>query len=181
MNFMKFFHALGDEGPKTALAVIAANCLALATIRPLITLLNPHEQPAKKKYAALRESLTELIAVPVVVGMGILFKSHVSPVFFQKQSPEINKDVIRKLSSVTGITIGNLTVPFVATTAIGVLLKVFPSLATGPKTPLAEHSPTNVFTDIERGLVRSTPKKLLLPASHYGYNVFNPVYRAPYL
>lgn len=183
MNFIKFFHKLGDEGPQTALAAIAANCLALATVRPLITYLNPHEKPEQKTYAALRESLTELIAIPIVVGAGVLFKNHVSPLFFQKQSPEINKDVIQKVAAITGITLGNFAVPFVATSVIGQLLKAFPDLKASPKKPLNELNTNTkkIFTDLERSVAHSNPQKILLPAYHYGYNVFNPMYRTPYV
>jgi hypothetical protein len=187
--FMKLLHKLGEEGPRMALMIIGLNCLVLATVRPLITLFNPKESMERKRYAALREALTELVAIPVVVGLGFVFKNWAAPLLYKKQSSEINKDVIQKISAVSGVTVGNLMVPFAATTVINSLFKLFPHLKVekkppGPKPSTAEHKAQEIFTaieSIEKGATHSNPKKLLLPASSHSYTAFRPIYRAPSL
>jgi hypothetical protein len=111
--FYKFLHKLGSDSPNTILSVLTFNCLALATVRPTITLCNPDEPMQRKKYAALRESLSELI--------GILGAKVIGPAFFKKESKEIDKEVIRKVFSIGGIAGGNMMIPFFTTAAIGLL------------------------------------------------------------
>lgn len=119
--FYKFLHKLGSDSPNTILSVLTFNCLALATVRPTITLCNPNEPMQRKKYAALRESLSELIGIPFVVGFGLLGAKFLAPKFFRKESKEIDKEVIRKLFSIGGIAGGNMLIPFFTTAAIGLL------------------------------------------------------------
>lgn len=183
---MKILHKFGDEGPKTTLASIAMTCVALSTIRPLITLLNPNEALNQKRYAALRESLTELIAIPILVGLATAFQKRLSPLLFKKDSLEINKEVLRKMCAVSGITAGNLMVPFFATTILGALFKAFPSLTAQnkpqkTKVPITTSSNQNIFTNLEKNLAYSDPKKILLPVSYQAYNTFRPIYRTPSL
>jgi hypothetical protein len=195
-SLVKILTQLGDEGPKAVLAVIGANCIANATIRPLITLSNPNETMESKKYAVLRESLTELMALPVVVGMGVAFKNWVSPAFFKQQSQEINKDVIRKMSAISGVTVGNLAIPFIATTVIGGLLKLVPSLQAQKtelikqeikkeialKSAIAEHQAQDIYAFIERSAAHAVnPQRPLSAVSSQSYTAFRPLYRPPVL
>jgi hypothetical protein len=116
-----FFSRIGKDTPKIILSAIAVNCMALATIRPGLTLLNPNESMERKKYAAMRESLSELIGMPMVVGFGFAFARFLAPAFFKKETREIDKEVIRKVAMLGGIMSGNLLIPFVTTIAIGAL------------------------------------------------------------
>lgn len=174
MNFLKILQKMGNDTPNAVLAVIALNCVANATIRPLITLLNPNEQMQRKRYAALRESLTEFIAIPVVVGLGFVFKKWGAQPFLQKQSLEINKDVIQKTSAVLGISTGNIIIPFVATSLIGAVFKVFPSLnsnqkVTAPK-PMGNQNFATTVCSVNG--IAPAANRLRLPCPYPAYVTF---------
>ena len=117
----KLLHKLGSDSPATILSILTFNCLTLATVRPTITLCNPNEPMQRKKYAALRESLSELIGIPFVVGFGLLGAKFLAPKFFKKESKDIDKEVVRKVFSIGGIAGGNMMIPFFTTIAIGAL------------------------------------------------------------
>src|SRR4051812_29568574 len=119
--FYKLLNKLGSDSPATILSILTFNCLTLATVRPTITLCNPSEPMQRKKYAALRESLSELIGIPFVVGFGLLGAKFLAPKFFKKESKDIDKEVIRKVFSIGGIAGGNMMIPFFTTAAIGLL------------------------------------------------------------
>jgi len=140
MNFLKILQKLGNDTPKTVLAIIALMCTANATLRPMFTLLNPNEPMKRKRYAALRESLTEFLAIPVLISFALVLKNLVSPVFIQKQLAKGDKEVLKKFFTVVGLGTGNVMVPFVATGVIGVLFKLFPSLS-GKQQPAAQKQP----------------------------------------
>jgi len=119
--FYKLLNKLGSDSPTTILSILTFNCLTLATVRPTITLCNPNEPMQRKKYAALRESLSELIGIPFVVGFGLLGAKFIAPRFFKPNSRDIDKEVIRKVFSIGGIAGGNMMIPFFTTAAIGLL------------------------------------------------------------
>lgn len=137
MNFLKILQKLGNDTPKTVLSIIALMCTANATLRPMFTLLNPNEPMKRKRYAALRESLTEFLAIPVLISLAMVLKNWVSPAFIQKQTAKADKEVLKKFFTVIGLGTGNVMVPFVATGVIGVLFKLFPGL-NGKQPPAAQ-------------------------------------------
>lgn len=55
--------------PKATYAVVAVAC-ANAIFKPLSTMLDKKEKPETKKYTALREFLTECVAVPTYIACG---------------------------------------------------------------------------------------------------------------
>ena len=56
---------------KATYAVVAIAC-AKGIFRPLFTLADKHETKETKKYAAAREGLTEVVAIPTYIGVGKL-------------------------------------------------------------------------------------------------------------
>jgi hypothetical protein len=182
MNYIKILHKLGNEAPGMVLRVIALQCVCNASIRPMITLSNKKESPERKRYAALRESMTEFTAVPVVVGLGFVFKKWLSPFLYEKNSPEINKDVIQKISMVSGVSAGNLMIPFVATAVIGSLFKAFPGMSS-KKLPdkvndsLAEHDAPELSLMSPNPISANVMQKLPSPTAYSTYSSLNPMYR----
>ena len=156
MTFLKILQKLGNDTPKTVLSIIALMCTANATLRPMFTLLNPNEPMKRKRYAALRESLTEFLAIPVLISFALVMKNLVSPAFIRKNLADADKAVLKKFFTVCGLGTGNVVVPFVATGVIGVLFKFFPSLNGGKQKPAAQKQPI-VKPDIPQGY--SYPQK----------------------
>lgn len=100
---------------------IALMCLANASIKPLITLSNPNESWHKKKYAAGRESLNELVALPTCFLFALAFKKAgsalVRPVL-NHLSPEAKEARLKLLETTAfsslGIILANFAIPNIA-------------------------------------------------------------------
>lgn len=56
---------------KATYAVVAIAC-AKGIFRPLFTMSDKHENPDTKKYTAIREGLTEIVAIPTYLGVAKL-------------------------------------------------------------------------------------------------------------
>ena len=56
---------------KATYAVVAIAC-AKGIFRPLFTMSDKHENPDTKKYTAIREGLTEIVAIPTYIGIAKL-------------------------------------------------------------------------------------------------------------
>ncbi len=66
----KVFESIGrDNNPAYAVVAIAT---AKGIFRPLFTMMDKKESPETKKYTALREGLTEIIAIPTYLACGAL-------------------------------------------------------------------------------------------------------------
>lgn len=52
--------------------VVVAIAAVKGICRPLFTMMDKHEEPKTKKYTAIREGLTEVIAIPVYLALGEL-------------------------------------------------------------------------------------------------------------
>ena len=63
---------LGDKN-KATYAVVAI-AMVKGICRPIFTMMDKHEDPETKKYAAIREGLTEAIAIPVYIASGNLME-----------------------------------------------------------------------------------------------------------
>ena len=69
-NIKKIIETVG-KNPKAIYAVVAVAC-ANAVFKPLSTILDKKEKPETKKYTALREFLTECVAVPTYIACGTI-------------------------------------------------------------------------------------------------------------
>ena len=69
-TFKKICESVGrDNNPAYAVVAIAT---AKGLCRPLFTMMDKKESPETKKYTALREGLTEVIAIPTYLACGYL-------------------------------------------------------------------------------------------------------------
>jgi len=69
-NLKKIFESVGrDNNPAYAVVAIAT---AKGIFRPIFTMMDKKETPETKKYAAVREGLTEVIAIPTYLTCGWL-------------------------------------------------------------------------------------------------------------
>ena len=71
---MSFIHKLCDklgENNKPIYTVAAIAC-GKGTVRPILSITDKKEAPDARKYAALRELMTEFIGVPTTLGLGLL-------------------------------------------------------------------------------------------------------------
>ncbi len=70
-NFLRNVCTQLGENNKPTYAVVAIAAVK-GICRPTFTMMDKKEKPETKKYTALREGLTELIAIPVYLGCGYL-------------------------------------------------------------------------------------------------------------
>lgn len=75
------FVKIGENNKATYAAIAIA--VAKGIFRPTFTMLDKKEDPKTKKYTALREGFTEVLAVPIYWGCGVLA---------DKIAPKIQKD-----------------------------------------------------------------------------------------
>lgn len=74
---MSFIHKICErlgENNKPIYTVMAIAC-GKGTVRPILSITDKKEKPDARKYAALRELLTEFIGVPTTFCMGLLAES----------------------------------------------------------------------------------------------------------
>lgn len=74
---MSFIHKVCErlgENNKPIYTVMAIAC-GKGTVRPILSITDKKEKPDARKYAALRELMTEFIGVPTTLGMGLLAES----------------------------------------------------------------------------------------------------------
>jgi hypothetical protein len=115
-NAEKFLHKLGSN--PDPLFTIVALCLFNMTLRPLITLSDQNQPKERKLYAALREFVTELIALPVCVIMSRLAGGMLAKRFAKPENIEAVKNVF----SFAGLLLANFTIPILGTLALDPLM-----------------------------------------------------------
>lgn len=74
---MSFIHKICEhlgENNKPIYTVMAIAC-GKGTVRPILSITDKKEKPDARKYAALRELLTEFIGVPTTLSMGLIAES----------------------------------------------------------------------------------------------------------
>lgn len=100
---------------------IALMCVANGTLKPLITLSNPKEKPERKMYAAKREFLNEMVALPVCFafakGFGAAGTAFIKPAL-KKLKPEVATSRLNLMKttvfSALGVISANFAVPSLA-------------------------------------------------------------------
>ncbi len=85
-NFLRNVCSKLGENNKPTYAVVAIAAVK-GICRPTFTMMDKTEKPETKKYTALREGLTELIAIPVYIGCGYL-AGKCSPIFTKNVKKE---------------------------------------------------------------------------------------------
>lgn len=74
MPFIQNVCQMLGENNKPIYTVMAIAC-GKGTVRPILSITDKKEKPDARKYAALRELMTEFIGVPTTMGMGLLAES----------------------------------------------------------------------------------------------------------
>lgn len=69
-NIKNICRKLGESNKATYAVVAIAT--AKGIFRPIFTMADKHEEKETKKYAAIREGLTEVVAIPTYIGVGKL-------------------------------------------------------------------------------------------------------------
>lgn len=104
------------------LITIVTLCLFNATVRPLITLSDKNQPKERRYYAALREAVTEMIALPTCV----FFARFVGGALAQKFAANKTEEVIsgvKNVFSLGGLLVANFVIPILSTKALDPIMK----------------------------------------------------------
>jgi len=94
----KICNRLGENN-KPIYTVMAIAC-GMGTVRPILSITDKKEKPDARKYAALRELMTEFIGVPTTMALGIIAES-LTGLIVSKKSPKYKN--VRSVMSFLGI------------------------------------------------------------------------------
>lgn len=110
-NLHNTFKFLG-ENPNSAIYVAVAIATFKGIFRPIFTLTDKKSDPQTKKYTAIREALTELIAIPVYIAVPLIGKALVVDKFY-KTKPEIFKKAAGANIKFLGVLASTAIIPAV--------------------------------------------------------------------
>lgn len=116
----KVFTSLGSN-PDPLITIIAL-CLFNATVRPLITLSDKNQPKERRYYAALREAVTEMIALPTCVLFARGIGGMLANKFATSKSPEVISGV-KNVFSLLGLVAANFVIPILTTIALDPIMK----------------------------------------------------------
>lgn len=108
-NFGNFLKKLGENSNTPTIAV----CLIAffkGIFRPMFTLMDKKQNPESKKYAAFREGLTEVAALPIYATMPFI-ASWLAEKLAKKMASGANKENIKATSKFIGLCVATLLVP----------------------------------------------------------------------
>jgi len=94
----KLCNRLGENN-KPIYTVLAIAC-GKGTVRPILSITDKKEKPDARKYAALRELMTEFIGVPTTMTLGIIAEN-LTGLIVNKKSPRYKN--VRSVMSFLGI------------------------------------------------------------------------------
>lgn len=94
----KLCNKLGENN-KPIYTVMAIAC-GKGTVRPILSITDKKEKPDARKYAALRELMTEFIGVPTTLAFGVLAES-LTGLIVKKNSPKYKN--VKSVMSLLGI------------------------------------------------------------------------------
>lgn len=79
------------ENPNSAIYVAVAIAAFKGVFRPFFTMRDKKSDPQTKKYTAMREFLTETIAIPVYIAVPLLGKKLIVDKMYQKETAVVKK------------------------------------------------------------------------------------------
>lgn len=100
-------HALGKNNDASYAVVAVAT--AKGIFRPMFTMMDKHEDYETKKYTALREGLTEAIAIPCYLSVAWTAKNIVAPMICKSKANAATKKAAKTLSFL-GVCVAALVV-----------------------------------------------------------------------
>ncbi len=110
-NLHNTFKFLG-ENSNSAIYVAVAIATFKGIFRPIFTLTDKKSDPQTKKYTAIREALTELIAIPVYIAVPLLGKKLIVDKIY-KEKPEVFKKAASANIKFLGVLASTAIIPAV--------------------------------------------------------------------
>ena len=150
--FKKLCESLGRSN-KATYAVVAI-AVTKGIFRPIFTLLDKHENPKTKKYTALREGLTEVVAIPTYIGIA---KGAEMIATNLKISGKENVEIAKHNANFIGVCFAAaIVIPVVTSIIINPMIKLFMKDVNQHKIDLPRKPH---FLDLKRDVAAQNPIK----------------------
>lgn len=168
----KICDTLGVNNKATYPVMLIA--LVKGICRPTFTMMDKTEKPETKKYTALREGLTEVIAIPTYWACGELTAKLASKFKFKQDMPADIQASLRKRASKNMMFIGVcvaalFVIPGLCSVAIKPIMDKFMPPAKPKKQPIPEPASTQIPTILNKPTMKTF---------FAGTKITNPVYNS---
>jgi len=152
MNFVnklgKICDSLGVNSKATYPVMLIAAVKGIC--RPTFTMMDKTESPETKKYTAVREGLTELIAIPTYWACGELTAYLATKMKFKNVTPDVHASLVKKASKnmmFLGVcTAALFVIPALCSVAIKPIMDKFAPTPKPPLKPVIKKPDINAFT-----------------------------------
>ncbi len=179
-SFIKNICSKLGNNSKPLYPILAISC-ANGIFRPTFTMMKKGENPESKKYAALREGITEVVAMPTYFVTGILgaklgekiaVKAHEADIAKRIKAGEVISETVKQEMKASAIKKGQAGLGLIAICfAAGV---VIPALCSVVVTPIMKHlgkKNQQKPLDIKENAV--TPPAIIRPTTPIARPTFN--------
>ncbi|MBQ2871722.1 hypothetical protein IJE86_08475 [bacterium] len=130
-------HSLGKNNDASYAVVAVAT--AKGIFRPMFTMMDKHEDYETKKYTALREGLTEAIAIPCYLSVAWAAKNLVAPTICKSKTSDQVKKAAKTLSFLGVCTAALVIIPAACSAMINPIMKFLKEKKNHKKCCLEHH------------------------------------------
>lgn len=179
-NFIKNICSKLGNNSKPLYPILAISC-ANGIFRPTFTMMKKGENPESKKYAALREGITEVVAMPTYFVTGILgaklgekiaVKAHEADIAKRIKAGEVISETVKQEMKASAIKKGQAGLGLIAICfAAGVVIPALCSVVVTPIMKRTGKKPEQKPLDIKENTV--TPPATIRPATQIVRPTFN--------
>lgn len=165
-NFIKNLCSKLGNNSKPLYPILAISC-ANGIFRPTFTMMKKGENPESKKYAALREGITEIVAMPTYFVTGILgaklgekiaVKAHEADIAKRIKAGEVISETVKQEMKASAIKKGQAGLGLIAICfAAGVVIPALCSVVVTPVMKRIGKKPEQKALDIKENAV-TAPK-----------------------
>ena len=140
----KFFKYLG-KNQNTPVIAVCLIAFFKGIFRPMFTLMDKKQDPETKKYAAFREGLTEVAALPIYAIMPFLAAGLAEKVA-SNMKKNVNMDNIKGTAKFLGVCLATLLIPAVCNVIQPPIMNAYKKHEDDKKAKIANISNINTVT-----------------------------------
>lgn len=164
------FKFLGDN-PNSAVWVACSIALFKGIFRPVFTMMDKKSDAETKKFAAIREGLTEIIALPIYAAVPSLVTSALIKTVY-KNANDATKKIVKANTKFLTVCAATAIIPAVCNIVQPPIMNAYKKSQEAKKAKLAEVStPTSVNKPSFSGKLAIKPQSSMYPKTNYGMRV----------
>ena len=166
------FDFLGDN-PNSAIGVAVTIAAFKGIFRPIFTMRDKHTDPDKKKSAAIREFLTEVIAIPVYLATPVIIEKAIINKVFKNETAHVLKN-IKTNSKFLSVCLSTALIPAVCNLIQPPIMAAYKKSQDAKKAEMAEATtPTSINKPAFTGKLGVKTQNPLVGKINYGMRVGN--------